>query len=176
MQGIPRIYVACLASYNAGILHGEWIDLDGSEDIGERIGHILRSSPVDDAEEWAVHDHEFCGSLGEYPGVKTLNSLQQAFSYASSERIEWELFCEFCEHVGYDIGADAVEKFRDSYSGSASSLVNWCYGYLEGTGMLESIPENLRFYFNYEAFAHDMAMSDVFTVEHGGETHVFYNI
>jgi len=24
----PRIYVACLAAYNAGKLHGEWIDAD----------------------------------------------------------------------------------------------------------------------------------------------------
>lgn len=27
-----RIYVACLASYNAGKLHGVWIDLDGKEE------------------------------------------------------------------------------------------------------------------------------------------------
>ena len=32
---IPRIYVACLASYNAGILHGEWIDLDEAKRVME---------------------------------------------------------------------------------------------------------------------------------------------
>ena len=28
----PKIYVACLASYNAGILHGRWIDADQDAD------------------------------------------------------------------------------------------------------------------------------------------------
>ena len=34
----PRIYVACLAAYNNGILHGVWIDADGGED-GEHQQH-----------------------------------------------------------------------------------------------------------------------------------------
>lgn len=41
-----RIYVACLASYNAGRLHGAWID--ASEDVSEMqkaINDILRTSP-----------------------------------------------------------------------------------------------------------------------------------
>ena len=33
-DGSPRIYVACLAAYNAGRLHGRWIDANQSaEDI-----------------------------------------------------------------------------------------------------------------------------------------------
>lgn len=41
-----RIYVACLASYNAGCLHGTWID--ASEDVSEMqkaINDMLRKSP-----------------------------------------------------------------------------------------------------------------------------------
>ncbi|MGJ8678503.1 MAG: antirestriction protein ArdA [Akkermansiaceae bacterium] len=173
----PRIYVACLASYNAEILYGEWIDLDGSEDIGERIAEILKKSTIEDAEEWAVHDYEYCGGLlSEHMGMTQLKSLQEAFTQAANEDIEWELFCGFCDHVGYDIETDTIEKFKDSYSRSASSLVDWCQDFLNDTGQLESIPENLRFYFNFEAFARDMEINDVFTVDHDGETHVFYNI
>ncbi|WP_164090762.1 antirestriction protein ArdA, partial [Stenotrophomonas maltophilia] len=42
-----RIYVACLASYNAGVLHGEWIDLEGrdADDVRDEIARILRESP-----------------------------------------------------------------------------------------------------------------------------------
>ena len=176
MTVTPKIYVACLASYNAGILHGDWIDLDGTEDIQDRINEILKQSPIPDAEEHAVHDHEYCGSLSEYAGLSDLENLKDAFEKVANENIEWELFCEFCNHVGYDIEADTVEKFSDSYSGSGSSLVDWCHGYLDESGMLESIPENLRFYFNMEAFARDMEINDVFTVEHNSETHVFNNI
>ena len=40
-----RIYVACLASYNAGILHGEWIDVtDDLEEMQESIDAMLSRS------------------------------------------------------------------------------------------------------------------------------------
>ena len=70
MADTPRIYVACLAAYNGGRLHGEWIDADQSaDDIGEAIKQMLSRSPEPCAEEWAIHDHEnFQGiELGECP-------------------------------------------------------------------------------------------------------------
>jgi len=37
-----RIYVACLASYNSGILHGEWIDAsDDPEEMQASIDAML---------------------------------------------------------------------------------------------------------------------------------------
>ena len=42
----PRIYVACLASYNNAKLHGTWIDADQDEDsIQDEIKHMLAQSP-----------------------------------------------------------------------------------------------------------------------------------
>lgn len=42
----PRIYVACLASYNSGDLHGAWIDATQDvEAIREEIHQILKTSP-----------------------------------------------------------------------------------------------------------------------------------
>ena len=44
-----RIYVACLASYNAGRLHGEWFDLEDysdADELQEAIAEkVLRTSP-----------------------------------------------------------------------------------------------------------------------------------
>lgn len=41
-----RIYVACLASYNNGVLHGRWIDADSDVDaMGAEVAAILRASP-----------------------------------------------------------------------------------------------------------------------------------
>ena len=64
-----RIYVADLAAYNSGKLHGVWIDatLDPGA-IQEQINKMLAVSPEGFAEEYAIHDYEgFHGySLGEY--------------------------------------------------------------------------------------------------------------
>lgn len=51
-----RIYVACLAAYNSGNLHGVWIDATADiDDIQDQINSMLESSPVEDAEEYAIH-------------------------------------------------------------------------------------------------------------------------
>ncbi len=45
-----RIYVACLAAYNSGYLHGVWIDATADiDDIQDQINSMLESSPVEDA-------------------------------------------------------------------------------------------------------------------------------
>lgn len=43
----PRIYAACLASYNDGRLHGAWIDCDGKtgDDLRNEIADMLAKSP-----------------------------------------------------------------------------------------------------------------------------------
>jgi antirestriction protein len=57
-----RIYLACLAAYNNGKLHGVWIDATNDiDDIQDQINEMLESSPEEDAEEWAIHDYESYG-------------------------------------------------------------------------------------------------------------------
>jgi antirestriction protein len=58
----PRIYVACLAAYNSGYLHGQWINADQpAAKIFAEIRDMLQASPESGAEEWAVHDYEGFG-------------------------------------------------------------------------------------------------------------------
>lgn len=59
---VPRIYVASLADYNAGRLHGCWIVANQSpDDIYREIQEMLSASEVPNAEEWAIHDFEGFG-------------------------------------------------------------------------------------------------------------------
>ena len=42
----PRIYIACLASYNNGVMHGKWIDASADVDeMQDEVNAILRASP-----------------------------------------------------------------------------------------------------------------------------------
>ena len=59
-----RIYVADLAAYNSGVLHGVWIDATQEVDeIQAQINKLFKTSPVEYAEEFAIHDYEGFGSL-----------------------------------------------------------------------------------------------------------------
>ncbi len=64
MSDTPRIYVACLASYNGGELHGEWIDLEEwstIEGVESVISDMLKASNFPNVErrDWT------CDSCGE---------------------------------------------------------------------------------------------------------------
>lgn len=71
-----RIYVACLAAYNSGVLHGEWIDLDecsfDKDTVQGEIQKMLSKSPREKAEEWAIHDYEGLHNISEYEKIEEI--------------------------------------------------------------------------------------------------------
>ena len=74
----PQIYVACLASYNNGILHGKWIDADqDASSIYDEIHEMLADSPIEGAEEFAIHDFQGFGGarIDEYDSINDVAEL-----------------------------------------------------------------------------------------------------
>ena len=165
-----RIYVACLAAYNNGILHGRWIDADQDAwAIYDEIRAVLAASPIPHAEEWAIHDHEgFEGvSIAEYEGIERVAEL--AAFIAEHGKLGAELVAYF----------DAVEQARqaleDGYYGQFSSLADYVQ---ELTEDCTAIPEHLRLYIDWQAMARDAELSgDVFTIQTAfDEIHVFAGV
>lgn len=164
----PRIYVACLAAYNNGYLHGEWIDADQDADqIHEAIAAMLKTSPMADAEEWAIHDYEgFEGiHLPEYAGIETVSQL------AAFIAEHGKLGAEVYNHFGSI--EEAETALTDQYAGEYASLADFAQ---ELTEQSTTIPESLRHYIDYDRMARDMAISDVLTIEMAhDEVHVFWS-
>lgn len=41
------------------MLHGKWIDAtQDTSTIWDEINEVLKTSPIEDAEEWAIHDYD----------------------------------------------------------------------------------------------------------------------
>jgi len=71
----PEVWLGCLASRNAGRLHGRWVPLtpDTTEaDVWEAIESVLASSPVSNAEEWYAGDYSAMPHLGASATVAQL--------------------------------------------------------------------------------------------------------
>lgn len=163
-----RIYVACLAAYNNGILHGRWINADqDADDIRSEITAMLKASPIADSEEYAIHDYEgFDGApVSEYHGIEEVAAL------AAFIAEHGDLGAELFKHYG-DIGT-AETALDEDYCGEYRSLADYAEQLTEET---VSIPESLRYYIDYEAMARDMAINDVLVIETGFEcAHVFWS-
>src|SRR5437763_12192716 len=113
-----RVYVACLAAYNNGRLHGRWIDANQSpEDIWEEVHAMLASSPEPGAEEWAIHDYEGFGSLrlSEWESFERVSAIAAGIAEHGHAFTAW---------LSYDESRDLEnpEAFLDAYRGEWDSL------------------------------------------------------
>jgi antirestriction protein len=171
----PRIYVASLADYVSGRLHGVWLEATDIDVVQEGVAKMLKASREAVAEEVAIHDHE---NFGAYP-VGEYDSLAVVCAVGAAIAEHGTVFADYVAHVGSphdpeDV-AGLVERFQESYQGAFRSLVEWGEQFLEDTGSLNDVPEPLRNYIDFEGWADDAEMNgDVFTVEDGGEVHVFW--
>jgi antirestriction protein len=162
-----KIYVACLAAYNNGILHGRWIDATLGEDhIWDGIKAMLAESPIPGAEEHAIHDYEgFEGvSLSEYESVQNVAEL------AAFIEEHGAIAGKLMEHFGcIDEAREAVE---DRYHGVYTSVADFAQTLTEET---TQIPENLQYYIDWQRMARDLAMCDILAIETGfEEVHIFW--
>lgn len=206
---IMKIYVACLASYNAGILHGAWIDAESDVDaMQEEVNRILRESPcpnvtvtcpecegegkpygfgdsvcevckgkgeVPSAEEYAIHDFDGLPStFGEYCGLQTVADfveLTEDFDYIDSDDI-----AAIVADQGGDVSA-ARDMLNDSFCGIYDSFRDYADESAEEAIACHSDGKGSEFlarYFDYEAFARDLAF-DMTTIDlPSGKVAVFY--
>ncbi|PTS76544.1 antirestriction protein ArdA [Sphingomonas sp. HMWF008] len=165
---IPSIYVACLAAYNNGILHGAWIDANQDAwAIYDDVRAMLGKSPIADAEEWAIHDYEgFEGAqISEHAGLDRVAEIA-AFIVEHGN-----LGGTLIAYYGGDI-AEARQAIEDRYHGCHESLADYIQ---EVTEESTAIPAPLHFYIDWQAMARDAEMGgDVFTIQTAhDQVHVF---
>jgi antirestriction protein len=164
----PRIYVACLAAYNEGRLHGAWIEVgDDADALRAAVDAMLAASPAPGAEEYAIHDHDGFGGgeVGEYM------PLEAVVEIAEFLRERGGLGALVLSHFGGDL--EAARDAFDEYRGVYPRLSDY---FAELTEETVAIPEALRLYIDYDAMARDAVLGgEVFTVETAhDEVHVFW--
>ncbi len=164
-----RIYIASLSDYNAGILHGAWIDLTGLtiDDIQDGINEILEASPPyakkygEPSEEYAIHDFELGGiRISEYEDLNTVVSIVEAWEEHG------DAFAVYYNDV--DDLETAISCFEDAYQCEYDSFLDYPTQTFDEL-YAHSIPENLRHYIDYQAFARDLE-AEGYYIEDG---HVF---
>jgi antirestriction protein len=174
-ESTPRIYVASLSDYNAGTLHGCWIDASqDAQTIHAAIAAMLAESREPIAEEWAIHDYESFGglSLGEYESIESVAEVAALLAEHGG------FFGQLVEHFGGLANLEDAKRCMDDggYCGAFKSLEDYVYDFIEDCygDAINGLPDFIRGHLDYEGMARDLEISgDVFTIEYEGEVHVF---
>jgi antirestriction protein len=170
MTDRSRIYVADLAAYNNGIIHGAWIDLlKDPASIQDEIKNIFERSPIADAEEYAIHDYENFGGyrVGEFESIDELCEIAKFLAD----------FPEFGGELLSILGnfEEARRIAEHEYCGLHRSVADYAQELTEGCG---EVPDHLAPYIDYQAMGRDWELSgDLLTVVVGFErVHIFNNV
>lgn len=156
-----QVYVGTYSKYNNGYLSGAWLQLEDYISKDDFLEACERIHSDEKDPEFMFQDWE---NIPDY--------------FISESGIDAE-FWEFLEHQGdYEAKCAYIDAFNewdgdnfdDRYRGEYESDVEFAEEFAEETCMLEGVPENLRCYFDYEAFARDLMMD--FTEFNG---HYFWN-
>lgn len=165
----PRIYVACLAAYNNGFLHGACIEASEPHEVMAAVTAMLSRSPEPDAEEWAIHDYDgFEGvHLSEYAGFDTVCALSDFIEKRGP------LAGKLYNHFGNDL--EQARAAFDDYAGEFASLADFAQDLNVQTGL--ETPPAFQYYIDWQAMGRDMELNgDVFTVETGfDQLHIFWS-
>lgn len=135
----PAIYVASLADYNNGRLHGTWIDATvGTDAIYEKIQAMLATSEEFAPKEFAIHDYEGFGSkrLGEYESIEYIAALAEGIQRHG------EAFAAWVDYSGLDM--EDWQHFEDAYLGEYRDLEAYADHIVDELGWREQVDELFR--------------------------------
>ena len=149
-----RVYIANLGKYNEGERVGDWftppVDYD---EMAERIGLN------DYYEEYAIHDYELPFEIDEYTPIEEVNRLcamVEELDYPLNEVIG-DLMSQFCSLEELYEHKDDIIQYPN-----CENMVDVAYYLIDECGSLGEIPDRLKNYIDYEAYARDLDIEGYF--------------
>ncbi|MEO1670168.1 MAG: antirestriction protein ArdA [Cyanobacteria bacterium J06631_2] len=165
---MTSVFIQSLADYNAGRIVGEWVDVEGMDEgeLQDAINKVLAQSEEEVAEEWEFADYDGFYGLG----LDGFSSIKRVIMSAKAIQEHGEPYTLYANHVGLEYAT--TQGFEDAYYGAwdsfkefAEHLFDECY--------LSQVPESVRFYIDYDAFARDLELDYFHERGSDGQTHVF---
>ena len=155
-----RVYVGTYAKYNDGSLFGKWLSLEDYNDKEEFLKACAELHSDEEDPELMFQDWEGIpsGMVSECSVDAECWTLLDAY-----ERYDEGAVIAYCQCFGEWNEA----RFNDSFRGEFDSWETMAEELLEETGVIYEIPENLRYYFDYEKYARDLRIAGDL-VEHSG--------
>ena len=159
----PSLYVGTYHKYASGSIKGAWFNLEDYADKDEFLEACKAlHSDEEDAEYMFQGFADF--PLALYHESAIDDTLFEFVHLSEEEQEIMEAWLNFGND--FDVG-----QMRECYAGKFDSLTEWAENFLEDTGQLNEIPERLRYYFDYEAYARDARLNgDIWIDDDTGHT------
>jgi antirestriction protein len=149
---IPAIYVGTYGKYNSGSIAGKWLSLD-EYNTEEKFYDAARKLHKNEHDPELMFQ-DFENFPTEFYGESGCDS--RLWEWLALDKDQREIVAAWLDQVG---GTDSIEYILDCHIGSADSWSDFVADYADNTGDLDSIPDHLQGYFDYEAYGRDLRHS-----------------
>lgn len=144
-----QVFVSTYGKYNNGYIKGEWIDLEQHDE--DSFNEYIKELHSDEKDpEFMFQDYEgFPEAFYSESGLDS--ALWDWLDLDDDDRELLEAYHGAVDSKG------TIEQAREAFYGKFDSDTEMAEEYAESTGMLSSMPDNLRYYFDFERFGRDLA-------------------
>ena len=164
------VWVGTYRKYNNGDLSGAWISLEtnNTPELFERAAAALHNDDPDP--EIMIADFE--NIPARYYGESSLED--GVWQWLALDKQQREIVEAWLEGTS---SADSFEYILEHYIGIYESWNDFIYELVEGSGMLDSFPLDVRQYFDYQSYAHDTEIGGGYSTgpASSGGIHIFAN-
>lgn len=159
-------YITNLSAYSAGILRGDWVTMPTD---AECFGRELQSIGVGPDGEWFVTDYDceidINSELGETPDLEQLNDWGEWLD--GLDAAEEKAMRAGCEVLTPGEARDHIERGNYRVWDGCKTMADVAEQYIDETGMLDSVPEPINYYFDYAAYGRDLDIEGTFVYVDG---------
>lgn len=155
-----KINVTNLKKYNEGALVGEWVSLpcEGLEEVLNKISN-------NGNDELFISDYETDISnlkISEYDDILQLNEIAEEIDNLSDdELIAFQAYLEqYANNMEQALEEVRQGNYRIYYN--CDNMEDVAYQAVNESGLLDGVPEQVKMYFDYEAYGRDMDINRTF--------------
>lgn len=143
------VYVGTYGKYNAGSLKGAWLDLKDydSYDAFIKACNDLHADEPEECRELMFQDYDYIDD--SFP-LSDWWEIKEALENSCYE----DACCAYMDYTG-EWSIDACEKAEELFIGDFDDDEDFARFIVDDCGALE-IPEELQYYFDWEAYARDL--------------------
>lgn len=152
--------------------YDSWEDLCSAQEITPAPG-----KPFPSAEEYAIHDHEGLGDLGEYAGLGEVARRASVAELADERDIPLTVLLDYARDcLAKDWDSDDLESaLDDHFARQAESWAEFAEDWTRDTNDMSAVPSWLEYHIDWESIARDFEICGDFTAyRESGVLYIFY--
>lgn len=157
-----KVFLTNLGKYNEGYLVGEWLELPATQQEINACMEIIGIN--EEYEEYFITDYETDiegVEVGEYSNLDELNELAGQLNELEEDA---QKAIQAMLLDGYTFN-EALEKASNGDYAiyyDCDNMTDVAYEVVEECGYLNNVPEQVKIYFDYEAFGRDLGIEGNF--------------